>query len=245
LPIYSTLAVSNPKFRNVVDQFLEKLDRQLGEMHLALQEQNWNELYALGHWLKGSGGTCGFSATSATFDPALALEDAAKLHDSEAAIQALQAIEKLRPRLMVASDEGGESTIATAGNVVSITNSSAPLSNPGDDVDTPVTSSLLAENPKFRKIVEKFIPRLGEQLEAMDVALVKEDFETVAEIAHWLKGSGGNVGFNGFTNRSLKLELAAKASDKDQTAKELSEVRRYASRVIAGWDDQPPEQVSA
>lgn len=241
-PIYSTLAQSNPRFVKVVENFLVKLDKQIVLMRDTLDNEDWNELFALGHWLKGSGGTCGFTAT---YDLAFALEEAAKAQDKQAAIHAVNAIELVRPRLMLDTREAGHCPVEKGQNVVSITNSASMLSNAGSGVDTPITSSLLAGNSKFRQIVEKFIPRLQEQLAAMDKAMAEEDFTAIAEIAHWLKGSGGNVGFEGFTELSLNLENAAKASDRDRTEMELSEVRRYASRVFAGWQDQPPAQVSA
>ena len=241
-PIYSTLAVSSPRFVAIIQSFLEKLDNQIIVMHDTLNSEDWTQLFALGHWLKGSGGTCGFEAT---FDPAFALEEAAKAKDKQAAVQAIADIERIRLRLMIDTRETNCSQSEKAGNVVPITNSESVLSNTDSGVDTPITSSLLAGNPKFRPIVEKFIPRLQEQVSAMDTAMSEENFTAIAEIAHWLKGSGGNVGFDGFTERSLKLEMAAKASNKDQTEMELSEVRRYASRVIEGWQDQSPERVSA
>jgi len=89
------------------------------------------------------------------------------------------------------------------------------------------------------------MPRLEEQLAAIDTAMSEGDFTAIAEIAHWLKGSGGNVGFHGFTECSRNLELAAKASDQERTESELKVVKRYASRVFAGWHDLPPAQVSA
>gem|GEM_PF-2285737 len=241
-PIYSTLATSSSRFVAIIESFLEKLDKQIVVMHDTLNSEDWTELFALGHWLKGSGGTCGFAVT---YDPAFALEEAAKAKDKQAAVQAIADIERIRPRLMIDTRETNCSQSEKAGNVVPITNSESVLSNTDSGVDTPITSSLLAGNPKFRPIVEKFIPRLQEQVSAMDTAMSEENFTAIAEIAHWLKGSGGNVGFDGFTERSLKLEMAAKASNKDQTEMELSEVRRYASRVIEGWQDQSPERVSA
>ncbi len=241
-PIYSTLTPSNPRFAVVIEGFLDKLDQQIVVMHDSLKNEDWTELFALGHWLKGSGGTCGFAPI---YDPALALEEAAKAEDKQAVMQAISDIERIRPRLMLDTRGEGNSQSENVGNVVPITNSPSVLSNVASPVDTPITSSLLAGNPKFRPIVEKFIPRLQEQLSALDTAMIEEDFTVIAEIAHWLKGSGGNVGFDGFIARSLKLEMSAKASDRDRTEMELSEVRRYAHRVIEGWQDQPPEQVPA
>jgi len=240
--IYSSLAQSNPKFASVVEQFLEKFDRQILAMQVALDDEDWKELYALGHWLKGSGGTVGFSDT---YQPALTLENAANSEDKNAGIEALLAIRRLRPCLVTGSGPAADSTVSGEENVVPITDSSNVLRNKASEVDTPVTSTLLDSNPKFRTIVDRFMPRLEEQLAAIDTALSDGDFTAIAEIAHWLKGSGGNVGFLGFTECSRNLELAAKAADQERTESELKVVKRYASRVFAGWRDLPPAQVSA
>ena len=43
-------------------------------------------------------------------------------------------------------------------------------------------------NPRFRGIVERFMPRLREQMENLQAAVQVRDFDEVAHIAHWLKG---------------------------------------------------------
>ena len=73
--IYSCLPVDEPEFREIVVQFSEKLSEKLKEMNTQLQEEDFIQLAYSAHWLKGAGGTCGFREF---FDPALALELAAK-----------------------------------------------------------------------------------------------------------------------------------------------------------------------
>lgn len=73
--IYSRLPVEEPEFRDIVEEFTERLRVQIVEMQNQLKNQNYSELADLAHWLKGAGGTCGFAEF---FQPAVELEKAAK-----------------------------------------------------------------------------------------------------------------------------------------------------------------------
>jgi signal transduction histidine kinase/CheY-like chemotaxis protein/HPt (histidine-containing phosphotransfer) domain-containing protein len=73
-----------------------------------------------------------------------------------------------------------------------------------------IYSTLPVDLPQFRRIVEDFIARLHEKLEEMAAACEQADFDDLAELAHWLKGAGGTVGFNCFTEPARHLEQLAK-----------------------------------
>ena len=94
-----------------------------------------------------------------------------------------------------------------------------------------LVSSLSADNPRIRNLIERFILRLEERLDAMEHAYRKRDYATLASLAHWLKGTGGNVGFNDFTDPAQILEKFAKAEDESQIKEALSIIRRLASNV--------------
>ena len=80
------------------------------------------------------------------------------------------------------------------------------------------------------------MPRLEEQLEAIRGFIENEDMGELASTAHWLKGSGGNVGFAGFTKPAAALQAAAQDGDMVAVAEAMQNVESYASRVQAGWD---------
>ena len=88
--------------------------------------------------------------------------------------------------------------------------------------DTSPIVSRLGGNNKFAKVISRFVSRLEEQLPAMDEAFWAQDFESIAKLAHWLKGAGGTVGFDVFYEPASELESAAKAMD-------LSAIERQAS----------------
>ena len=132
-----------------------------------------------------------------------------------------------------------------------VTNGVRDVTKPGDDLSAsddpvatretgPLVSSLLASNPKFHTIVERFLPRLDEEMTALRTALEAEGMEDVARIAHWLKGSAGNVGFGAFTKPAERLERRARAGDVDGARRELALVEDLVERVHAGWVDDRP-----
>ncbi len=69
-----------------------------------------------------------------------------------------------------------------------------------------LVSNLPTADPDFREIVEQFVDRLDEQLGAMQTALAAGDFHELAGLAHWLKGTGGTVGFDDFLEPAERLE---------------------------------------
>lgn len=102
--------------------------------------------------------------------------------------------------------------------------------------EPPLESRLLADNPRFRPIIEKFIVRLDEQLEAMETALEQKDFDELASLGHWLKGAGGTVGFDAFTEPASTLEQLAKAQSEEEVADAIVDLRLLASRIVVASD---------
>ncbi|MEX0937219.1 MAG: ATP-binding protein [Pirellulales bacterium] len=94
--ITSTLPMDRPQFRRIVEQFVEKLATNVGDMQGALDEGDWEKLAALAHWLKGSGGTVGFDCLTA---PAEELERVAKQQDPGATKSALKQLDRLVERI--------------------------------------------------------------------------------------------------------------------------------------------------
>jgi CheY-like chemotaxis protein/HPt (histidine-containing phosphotransfer) domain-containing protein len=105
-------------------------------------------------------------------------------------------------------------------------------------------ASRLAGNPRLRPAVEKFIDRLPGQLDAMESAWKAQDYKTLAELAHWLKGAGGTVGFDAFTEPARELEQQAKAATDNGMNEVMGELRDMASRIVRpGTEDNNDTQV--
>ena len=97
--------------------------------------------------------------------------------------------------------------------------------------DSPIISRYLDEGPRFRPIIERFVQKLDDQLVAIRAAAAKQDYETLAGLAHWLKGSGGTVGFDQFTEPAKALEEAAKAGNGPVVDAMIAELSQLAGRI--------------
>ncbi|MEZ6095184.1 MAG: ATP-binding protein [Pirellulaceae bacterium] len=91
-PVRSTLPVEEPEFLEIVNDFVLKLKATLPTMWEHAEKQQFNELANEAHWLKGSGGTCGFAEF---FEPSRNLELAAKRTDLEQCLRHMQVLQDI------------------------------------------------------------------------------------------------------------------------------------------------------
>ena len=142
------------------------------------------------------------------------------------------------------SDDGIDVVGPVAGNNLSdneFASSSPECVVPNLDDQSPIRSSLPMHIPRFQKIVSKFIPRLRSKLEEMNQAAGEGDMATLKDLAHWLKGAGGTVGFNEFNSPAASLETAATEFDQPTIELRLMEIGNLLNRVEAPVDaeDEP------
>jgi CheY-like chemotaxis protein/HPt (histidine-containing phosphotransfer) domain-containing protein len=104
--------------------------------------------------------------------------------------------------------------------------------------DTPIVSTLPMDNPRFAAVVAMFVTRLEEELQSMNDAWETRDFKKLAELAHWMKGAGGTVGFAAFTAPASRLETLAKEEKPEQIESTLLELQELSRRI------QPPLQTA-
>ncbi len=201
--ITSRLSLNNPGFRNIVERFVVRLEDQLSAMEQVWQLRDYDQLATLGHWLKGSAGSVGFPQFTGM---AQNLELFAREKNDRKIESVLTAIRQLYGRI----------EIAPYGNVESQTGAEAVVRRGAAksyELPETLTSRLPDTHPKFRPIIERFLSRIAVQLEALDTAIRAEDFETIGSLAHWLKGSGGSVGFDAFTEPAIDMEMHARDRD--------------------------------
>ncbi|GAB2191940.1 ATP-binding protein [Sessilibacter sp. MAH2] len=72
-------------------------------------------------------------------------------------------------------------------------------------------TSKLADDPRFRPIIERWLIRFDSQLEDLQTAIDQGDHNSVANIAHSIKGSAGTAGFSEFSIVADHLEKIALA----------------------------------
>ena len=100
--------------------------------------------------------------------------------------------------------------------------------------------SRLADHPRLRAVVRKFAQQMPERMKAIETAWDARDFDALARLAHWLKGSGGTAGFDAFTAPAKRLEQLAKAGSEEQTQEMVAELRQLVEHLVV-----PEEQETA
>jgi PAS domain S-box-containing protein len=214
-PIYCSLPLHNPKLRELAESFIEQLEEQFAAMHSAVNRGDMQALAALAHKLKGSGGSLGFGVFT---QPAARLEALANSGAGEDILEMLKELSDIRNRLRLEEVDPA--------NPVALANT--------DRIDIPevVESALTTKGPRFHDIILGFVDSLEKQLAKMEGSLAKEDFEELASLAHWLKGSAGSIGFGSFTQPAIALERAARGEHRDQVAECLRLIRELQSRIV-------------
>ncbi|MDH3600321.1 MAG: Hpt domain-containing protein, partial [Candidatus Tectomicrobia bacterium] len=101
----------------------------------------------------------------------------------------------------------------------------------------PLVSRLSTKNLRFRAIIKKFVERLDEQLGAMTRVWNDRDFDELANLAHWLKGAGGTVGFDAFTEPAAHLEQLAKDKSEAHIGDAIIVLRQLADRIVISADE--------
>ncbi len=223
-PIVSRLAGGGPRIQSTIAKFIIRLDDQLDEMEKCWQARDFVQLAALAHWLKGSGGTVGFDVFT---EPARNLETLAKAASEDGVVVTLQELRELSRRLVVPG--GNVPSGANVGNVPP-----PAIATPGAVADdgAPVVSRLAGGGPRIRSTIAKFAGRLDEKLEQMERAWQARDFAELAALAHWLKGSGGTVGYDAFTEPAKHLESLAKAKSESGVDEALATLRGISNRLV-------------
>jgi len=231
-PLVSTLAQRDPRFKPTVDDFVTRCKDRVPEFEESLKSEDFDNLASLAHWLKGSGGTVGFSEF---VEPSASLEQFAKANDVGGCEAAMTELHALWHRLPGPDDPISSDTSEPVG-AGDVTKASEVPTDANIDADTPVISELLDRDPRMAAIVDQFVVRLSSQMEAMREAIQGDRHGDVADLAHWLKGSGGNVGFKALGPMAAELEQFAKKDDKSGMEKSMTKIEQYAVRIERGRD---------
>jgi DNA-binding response OmpR family regulator len=100
----------------------------------------------------------------------------------------------------------------------------------------PLVSRLVGDEARVRRIVAEFTIRLEERLAAMDASLAAGDRVALADLAHWLKGAAGTVGFDAFTAPAEELRLLAIDGPCAAVPAKLRALRELAARIVVDSD---------
>jgi CheY-like chemotaxis protein len=91
---------------------------------------------------------------------------------------------------------------------------------------------LPTDDAEYFELVEPFVQVLHEYLNDMCRACDEEDYETVAQLAHSIKGSGGTLGYDQFTTPAKQLEQAAKQKDPKATPALIKQLISLSQRMV-------------
>ena len=180
--------------------------------------------------------------------PAKIIEDAALNGDTNLIGEPLEIIGSLTTQLELeqelidkASMPDMQKAIADQSQVLaSISSSEEAVDSDDTDLRSPITSSLPLHNPKFAQIVVDFNEKLKVNLGLLDDHIKKSEFEDITFLAHWLKGSGGNVGFKQFTKPAATMESAAKEGDMEVIREFYEVVTSIAKRIVVPEGNATP-----
>jgi two-component system, sensor histidine kinase and response regulator len=95
----------------------------------------------------------------------------------------------------------------------------------------PLVSNLPTDDADFCEIVEEFIERLNDKLEEMRTAASQNDWRTLGQLAHWLKGSAGTAGFTELTHPAIAMEDAIDKEDRRAITASLDELTELVGRI--------------
>lgn len=237
-PLISRLS-GKPRLRPAIEKFTGRLDEQLNLLETAYKKNDFAEIASLAHWLKGAAGTVGYDAFT---EPAAELEQQAKAGQVEKVAASIQLIRNLESRIVVLNGSESDANAVTESEHIPAVSREHTIKdlpiNPGASANQEPIFSALAHKPRLVPTIAKFTPRLQEQLNLMDQILNKQDFNELENLAHWLKGAAGTVGYNMFTEPAEQLENSAKAQSTEGCARILSILHGLANRIKV--PDTPP-----
>ncbi|MGH1373414.1 MAG: response regulator [Cellvibrionaceae bacterium] len=241
--IHTTLPLTNPKFQQIVSDFIAKLAQQVDAMDEALALSEAKQLADLAHWLKGSAGSVGFQALTEVAKP---LELSAKEANMTACADHLIEIKRLQSRLVdpLESISAVDSPARESSLNVAAVESRGEATDFSEEYDVPdVIESRLADyGEKFVGIILKFHARLLEQMPEAEEMLNLRDGAKLKGFAHWLKGSAGSVGFDVFTQPAADLEQAVLDEDFERADYIFGVLSRMVNRILIPAlrnDDEP------
>lgn len=226
-PLISRLALNDARFIPLIEEFKTRLAEKLVELTIALDVEDWAQLNDFGHWLKGPAANLGLDELVVR---ATELQSAAKKYELNNCVESISAITSMQK--LICTEIGEKSSAVESSDPAGIECSEI------DDNTSPVFSALPIAQADFYEVVESFMERLEVQLSKMRKAMVQHDMDDIAQIAHWLRGSGSNVGYPGFLGLCDVLEDKA-SSGIGHLSEEMAAVERYAQRVFAGWQQTP------
>jgi CheY-like chemotaxis protein len=214
--IYSSLPMSNKKYRKIVQKFVTGLEEQLAAFDDAWADRDYDELKRLGHWLKGSAGNVGFTAF---IEPADEFVWLAISKDHTRLGSALSRLHSMYRRIEIQPEGGGDSQ-------------KEPHAMKDYVLPEKVTCAIIGISPRLIPLIEKFTSQLEDSLHDVDTAVGQNNFDEIRKFAEWLKAYGGTMGYGEFTEPAADLEASAKAKQTDVIKHTIGIIKDIQHRMV-------------
>ena len=224
-PIFSTLPINNDKITTLVQRFIERLHEQITAIEQALARNDLDAIATLAHWLKGAGGTVGFDCFT---EPATALEEQCRKGKTAAIMATIINLKSLAGRLASRREKQPSPQDKPKGMPAG---KASPVKNTEKVVQEPVTSRLAAHSRLHRPIV-LFGEKLQQQIVKMEQSWECRNMAELADLAQWLKGAAGTVGYDAFTEPAIRLEQATKSESNEHSAELIARIRCLADAIV-------------
>lgn len=124
-------------------------------------------------------------------------------------------------------DEPGQA-LAITNEVQMLQEDAAAASRPDPNE---IRSSLPMEDAEFRQIVIDFLPKLYQNTRRMRELAEAGQWETLSEVAHWLKGSAGTCGLGPLVAPASHLQSLAAEPNPRASIMLVSEIEQLVVRV--------------
>lgn len=95
---------------------------------------------------------------------------------------------------------------------------------------SPIYSDM-ADDEDFLDLIEMFVEAIPERVESMTAAYEKQDWATLKDLSHQLKGAGGGYGFGILSTVAAELETACKQGNAGQIQETFQVVIHDLQRV--------------
>lgn len=100
------------------------------------------------------------------------------------------------------------------------------------DSSHPVTDHPVAQVDRtLESLIPRFLERRRDDAVEIEALVSAGDFETIASMAHSIKGSGGGYGFDPITEYGAEIETAARDADGAATIVAARKLRAYVDAV--------------
>lgn len=94
-------------------------------------------------------------------------------------------------------------------------------------------------DPDLEDLIPGFLANRRADVDGLQAALARGDFEAIRITGHSMKGAGGGYGFDAITDIGARIEQAALARDADAVRAGIEDLADYLVRVEVVYGDAP------